>query len=93
MNGRMVAETPFTEEEEALEMPNLIELSGRQIPNELIMSNLLGEYAEMINDPSFEEVINANYTSYVKSSSTKSNSTVNNTEDDSAIDDEDNVPF
>ena len=93
MNGRMVAETPLTEEELKLEMPNLLQLSGRQIPNELIMSNLLGEYAEMINDPSFEEVINANYTSYVKSSSAKSNSTANNIEDDSAIDDEDNGPF
>lgn len=88
MNGRMVAETPLTEEEAKLEMPNLIELSGRQIPNELIMNNLLSEYAEMINDPSFEEVINSNYTTYTKTSAPKQD-----VEDDSAIDDVDNVPF
>ena len=82
MNGRRVAETPFTDEEKALEMPNLLELSGRQIPNQLIMNNLLGEYAEMINDPSFSEIINSNNTNFVKGTS-------ENTDKD----DVDNVPF
>lgn len=60
MNGRTVSETPLTDEERALEMPNLMELSNKQVPNELIMSNLQEEYVEMLNDPNFEEIINNN---------------------------------
>lgn len=60
MNGRTVSETPLTEEERALEMPNLMELSNKQVPNELIMSNLQSEFVDMLNDPSFEEIINNN---------------------------------
>ena len=59
MIGRTVAETPLTDEEKALQMPNLLQISNKQIPNEQIMHNLLEQYATMINDPAFEQIINS----------------------------------
>ena len=59
MIGRSVAETPLTDEEKALEIPNLLEISNKQIPNEQIMHNLLDEYVQMITDPSFDQIIHS----------------------------------
>lgn len=87
MIGRSVAETPLTEEEKALEFPNLIEISNKQIPNEQIMHNLLDDYAQMINDPSFEEIIHSKGYKKAETSNATANSQV------APEDDEDNVPF
>lgn len=89
MNGRMVAETPLTEEELSIEMPNLLELSGRQIPNELIMNNLQKEYVEILNDDGVQTMIDSSNNGYANSSK---NAPAKNNE---AIEeeDEDDIPF
>lgn len=83
MIGRSVAETPLTDEEKALQMPNLLEISNKQIPNEQIMHNLLDEYAQMINDPEFEEIIHS------KGGSKKAESQQQNSDNEES----DDVPF
>ena len=85
MIGRSVAETPLTDEEKALEMPNLLQISNKQIPNEQIMHNLLDEYSEMINDPSFDQIIH--------SKGYKKNQTDADKQDDSQPKNDDDVPF
>lgn len=87
--GRSIAETPLTEQEKELEIPNLLEISSKQIPNEQIMNNLLDEYSEMINDPSFEQIIHSN--NFVKNQKKNTNAV----EQDGVqnIDSQDDVPF
>lgn len=91
MNGRSVAESPLSDEEKAFEMPDLFEICGKQIPNELVMYNLLDEYVDMLNDPSFAEIIKAS----AKSSTTAKTSkpTVKNVEPEDESSDEDEIPF
>lgn len=90
MIGRSVAETPLTEEELAIEMPNLLELSNKQISNEQIMYNLQDEYVEMINDPEFEQIIHSKgYKKNENSSNVKPTSTNDSVEEQN----EDDVPF
>lgn len=94
MSGKQVLETPLTEQEKEFEMPNLLEICGKQIPNELVMNNLLEEYVDMLNDPSFSEIINnsgkKNSSSTTNSKSTKTPKTSPNIKDE---DEDEDIPF
>lgn len=95
MNGRQVVETPLTDEERAIEVPNLFEICGKQVPNELVMANLLDKYVDMLNDPTFSDIINGSNKQTKSSSTTSSKASKPTKNVDSAMEteDEDDIPF
>lgn len=93
MNGRQVLETPLTDIEKEFEQPNLLEVCGKQIPNELIMVNLLDEYVDMLNDPTFSDIINGSNKSQKTITKTQNNGNKSQVESDHSDSDEDEIPF
>ena len=93
MNGRQVLETPLTDEEKNIEAPNLFDICGKQIPNELVMANLLDEYVDMLNDPTFADIINGNTKQNKSTVSTSTKTKPNSVDNTVDTEDEDDIPF